>query len=251
MARYKLSQRIPPLLSEATDANYPSYPIEELFCPRFATAEQFAAELEQRLKKIPCPYAPTRAQKAQTISTFEFIDKDGLLSSIFEPSLISQLTAHTNNSEYLSGIRQIRSSSTSLGKKFRDFHVSLAKELIRHTAALQKLMGAFEPDDEWIRPFLGTALDRIVFELAVLRLYTKENPDSESKVTRELVKAVYSLVSAALKRRKVLNQALCHHLTSIICSPNCVTTGVLSPSPESVRQLLDRNPVKKPLESSN
>ena len=159
--------------------------------------------------------------------------------------------AHANNSEYLSAIRQIRSSSTPLGKKFRDFHVSLAKELIRHTAALRKLIGTFQPDDKWIGPYFGTALERIIFELAVLRLYTRENPDSDSKATRESVRTVYSLVSDVLKRSKVSNHALCHHLTSIICSANCLTTGVLSLSPESVRKLLARNPVKKPAKSCN
>jgi hypothetical protein len=236
---------------DLADQHYPLYPIERLFPPRFASDEQFAAELERRLKKIPYPYEPTRAQSAQSQSTFELLDKLGALPSIVEPSLISQLKIWANGPEYSFGFRQIHSSSTAHGQEFRKFHVSLAKELTRHTAAVRKLKEAYQLGDEWIGPYLRTAEERLMVEAALLHVYTEVKQDSDSKATRESVRMVYSLVSRALKTSKVSNDALCHHLTSIICSSNCLTTGVLSPSPGSVRKRLARNPVKKPAKSSN
>lgn len=251
MARYKLRQRIPEKVLWFADAHYPFYPTDVLFQPRLANDEQFAAELKRRLEKIPYPYEPTRAQKAKSQSTFELMGKLGVLTSIVAPSLISQLRIWANQPEYLSRLRQIRSTSTAIGKKFRDFHVSLAKELIRHAAAVWRLKETYQLGDEWIGPYLRTVEERLMVETALLRLYTEEKPDSDSKATRESVRMVYSLVSDALKRDKVSNHALCHHLTSIICSPNCHITGVLSPSPEGVRKLLARNQDKKPPKSHN
>lgn len=253
MARYKLSQRMPELLSAIAHANYPFYPIDALFKPRVLSDENFSEELEGRLKTIPYPYKPTRAQKAQSQSTFELIRKRGVLSSIFEPSLISRLKASAvDKPEYWSILRQIRSTSTVLGSEFRHFHNSFAKELARHTAALRKLKDEYQLGNELIGLYLQTAEEQLINEAALLRMYTEESePDSDSKATRDSVRMVYSLISDALQRGNVSNHALSCHLTSIICSPNCLTTAVLSPSPESVRKLLERNPVKKPTKSTN
>ena len=161
MARYKLSQRIPKHVLLLNHGYYPEYPIDALFPPRFASEEQFAEELEQRLKKIPYPYALTRAQKAQSQSTFELMDKLGALPLIAEPSLMLSLRILANLPAHYSRLRQIRSSSTALGKKFRNFHVPLTKELTRHTAAVRKLKEAYEPADEWIGSYLKTAEERL------------------------------------------------------------------------------------------
>ena len=251
MARYKLRQRIPEKLLWLANTHYPPYPIDALLPPRFASDEQFAAELERRLKKIQYPYEPTRAQGAQPRSTFELMNELGALPLIVEPSLISQLRKLANAREYLSGLRQIHDSSTALGKKFRNFHVSLAKELTRHVAAVSKLTEAYEIGVEWLGLYLETAEERLMVEASVLHVYTETKPCSDSKATRASVRNVYRLVSRALEIGKVSNHALCRHLISIICSANCATTGVLSPSPESVRKLLARNPVKEPAKSSN
>jgi hypothetical protein len=250
MARYKLSQRIPKKVLLLADGHYPDYPIEALFPPRLASDEQFSAELEQRLKSFPYPYEPTRAQKAQSQSTFELINKLGALPLILEHSLISWIRLWAYMPAYWSGLRQVRSSSTALGKKFRKFHVSLTKELTRHTAAVRKLKEAYQLGDEWIGSYLQAAEERLAVEAAVLRVYTESYPLSDTRVTRESVRVIYAHVSNALKS-KTANHALCRHLTSIICSSECLATGVLFPSPESVRKLIERDPVKKPAKSSN
>ena len=250
MARYKLSQRIPKQVLLLADRHYPDQPFDALFPPRFAGDEQFVAELEQRLKKIPYPYEPTRAQKAQSQSTFQLMDKLGALPLIVEPSLIPWLNILANMPAHYSGLRQIRSSSTAVGKKFRNFHVSLTKELTRHTAAVRKLKEAYEPGDEWIGTYLKTAEERLAVEVAVIRVYTESYPLSDTTVTRNSVCAIYAHISEALKS-KTANHALCRHLTSIICSSNCLATGVLFPSPESVRKLIERDRVKKKKKSGN
>jgi hypothetical protein len=88
-------------------------------------------------------------------------------------------------------------------------------------------------------------------EMAILRIYTEEETVSENKATRGWVTSVYSEISRALREARIENHTLFCHLTSIICSSNCLTTGLLSPSPEAVRKVLARNPVKKPTKSSN
>jgi hypothetical protein len=250
MARYKLSQRIPKHVLLLNDGYYPEYPIDALFPLRFASDEQFAAELEQRLKKIPYPYEPTRAQKAQSQSTFDLMDKLGALPLIAEPSRMLSLRIWANMPAHYSRLRQIRSSSTALGKKFRNFHVPLTKELTRHTAAVRKLKEAYQLGDEWIGSYLKTAEQRLSVEAALLRAYTESYPLSDTRVTRESVCVIYDHLSKALKS-KTANHALCCHLTSVICSPNCLATGMLFPSPESVRKLIERDRVKHKRKSGN
>ena len=90
----------------------------------------------------------------------------------------------------------------------------------------------------------------LAVEAAVLRAYTESYPPSDTSTTRFSVCAIYDHLAEALKS-KTASHALCCHLTSVICSPNCLTTGMLFPSPESVRKLIERDRVKHKKKSSN
>jgi len=252
MARYKLSDRLPRKILDLAETYYPiDYPFERLFSSRFHSDEQFAAELTRRFKKIPYPYEITRAQVTQSRSTYEVLGKLGVLQAILSESVVCQLQIWGTGPDFWWGLRQIHDAGTELGKKFRRFHIPFAKELLRHTAAVQKLKVEYELGEELIGPYLRTAEQLLMSEAALLRVYIEEKPQSAAKVMRKSVEAVYSEISRVFKKAKITNRALCFHVTSIICSHRCLTTKALSPTPESVRKILERNPVKDKNKSSN
>ncbi len=92
---------------------------------------------------------------------------------------------------------------------------------------------------------------QVVQEVSLVGSWNKLKYDSDATATRKLVKEVYAEISNALKQAEIRNQTLAHHLTSIVCSPNCINAGLLSPDPESVRKLLARDPDKKQRNSNH
>jgi hypothetical protein len=163
---------------------------------------------------------------------------------IFDPHVLSLLKMWSEGPEYWRRHSEIHSSGTVKGKNFRRFHNSLAKELTRHTAAVRALRDGYALGEEWVGSYLRTAEWRLLDELLVLRTYVDLKPEAATIATREAVTGVHREVCGALKTANVKNQTLAHHLTSIICSSNCLVTGTLDPNPESVRKILARHPDK-------
>ncbi|MGC2185109.1 MAG: hypothetical protein WA637_17660, partial [Terriglobales bacterium] len=245
MARYRISDRLPRKILDLAETYYPiDYPFEKLLSSRFHSDEQFAADLRQRFKKMPYPYDITRAQVTKSQSTYEVLEKRGALRAILSESVVSQLRIRSTDPDYWLALRQIHDAGTELGKKFRRFHIPFAKELLRHTTVVQKLKAEYELGEELIGRYLYTAEQLLMSEAALLRIYIEEKPQSAAKVIRESVEKIYSEVSRAFEKAKITNRALCCHVTSIICSHGCLTTKTLLPTPERVRKLLERNPVK-------
>jgi len=227
------------------------YPFHRLFPSRFATDEQFASELKERLGAIHYPYQFARAKGPRPPSTYEVLSKLGAVDALFQPTIINSLRLWVDDNEQWSQIRQLGFANTEAGKQFRKFHVPFAADLVKHLNVIRKLKDSYELAEEWMGPYVRTVEERVVYEIALLRMFTEERQESDAKATRELVKLVYSDVSHAFKTAKVRNQALCFHVTSILCSPNCPATKTLSPTPESVRKLIERDPVKQKNKSSN
>jgi hypothetical protein len=116
---------------------------------------------------------------------------------------------------------------------------------------LRKLSASYELAEECIGPYVRTVEEHLMLETVLLRECIEEKTQADSGATRNTVKWVYSEVSQAFKQPKINTRVLAHHLTSIICSPNCRTTKTLSPTPESVRRRIERDPVKRKNKSSN
>ena len=244
MPRYKISDRLSPYISYLSDmCRGVAFPFHLFFPARFATDEQFAADLTKRLRAIPYPYELARAKRTQSDSTYDVLRKRGALESLFQASVIHVLHLQVETDEQWFGLRHLRFANTEAGKKFRKFHIPLAKDLARHVSVLRRLSESYDLAEEWIGPYVRTVEERLMLEIVLLRECTEEKYESDASATRNSVKTVYSTVSDAFKMHA--SHALCRHVTSIIFSPDCVTTKVLLPNPESVRKLLSRNPVKK------
>jgi hypothetical protein len=247
MPRYKISDRIPQdILDRASICLGVAYPFHLLFPSRFATDEQFAEDLKRRLKAIPYPYQLTRAQRP---STYDVLRKRIVLDSLFQPAVINYLRLCVDEQWFK--IRHLYEASTRDGKKFRKFHVPFAKDLARHVNLLRKLVASYELAEEWIGPYVRTVEERLMFESVLLRTCIEEKQQSDTEATRNSVGWIYSAVARSLKTATSKHHALSCHVTSIICSPNCTTTKALSPTPESVRKLIERNPVNKKTKSSD
>jgi hypothetical protein len=252
MARYKVSDRVPKdILDFARICFGVAYPFHRPFPSRFATDEQFAQELRERLKVIPYPYRQARAKGTQPLSTYDALSERCALDSLFKPTVISSLRLWAEGHEEWAGIRHLRYANTDAGKRFRNFHIPLAKDLARHVNVLRKLGASYALAEEWIGPYVRTVEERLMQETVLLRTCTEEKSEADTKATRNTVHWVYSDVSSALKSAHVIHRALEYHLTSVVCSPRCIITKVLSPDPESVRKLLARDPDKKARQSSN
>jgi hypothetical protein len=252
MAKYKISDRVPPSILEASKRLIPLvYPFHTLFPPRFASDQQFADDLKQRFKAIPYPYNLARAKGTQPPSTYEILQKRGAADSLFEPHVIEPLHLWVEDNEQWYKIRLLRFANTDAGKKFRKFHVPLAKDLVRHVNVLQKLKASYELAEEWIGPYVRTAEERLMYEIALLRVCTEENPESDTSATRRTIELVFDSVSHALTSANTTNRSLACHLTSIVCCSNCLTTKVLVPSPETVGKRLARRSDKSSRKSRN
>jgi len=195
---------------------------------------EFMANLRDRLDKIPYPYKPARAQQPGSMSTYKKLEKHGVARVLFEPHVLTMLKMWSEFREYWRRHNELHLSNTVKGKNFRDFHRSLATELTRHAAAVRALRDGYDVGEEWAGPYLRTVEMRLLDELLVRRTYIDLKPEPDTVATREALTGVYWEVSSALRTANVTNQALAHHLTSIICSPNCLITGTLDPNPENL-----------------
>jgi hypothetical protein len=252
MPRYKISDRVPQEILDASSKLVPLiYPFHRLSGSRFATDEQFARELKERFKAIPYPYKLARAKGTQPPSTYQVLCKRGAVDALFQPSVINSLRLWVEDSLQWFHIRQLGFASTEAGKKFREFHTPFAADLVRHVNVIRNLRASYELAEEWMGPYVRTVEERLMYEVALLRMFTDERQESDAKATRQFVKLVELDISGALEKAHNRNKALAYHLTSILCSPNCLITKTLSPTPEGVRKLVTRDPVKKKNKSSN
>jgi hypothetical protein len=238
MARYRIYDRIAKAILRKAAVYCPLETVVAL-PERFPNDQEFAAELKRRFNKIPYPYEATRAHGTKSIATYEVLRDRGVLDSIFDRSVIHRLKVEIDLQDYDSYLRQIRCAGTELGKKFRTSHIPLAKELVRHKNVIRKFRDQ-NIGDYWIWDYLEAAEKCLVSEVGTISFYLEERLPSERETNSERVTSVYSEISHALTAH-CNNHALFCHLTSIICSSNCLTTGLLSPSPEAVRKLLARH----------
>lgn len=252
MARYRLLNRVPKhLLSMAQAGGTGCYPIDRLFSNSLISEEGFGPALKNRLDKISYPYESTRAQKHRPTSTYEKLEKHGLAKALFEQHVLSLLKMWSDFPEYWSRHNEIHSSNTVKGKNFRQFHNTLAKELTRHAATVRDLRSGYELGEEWVGSYLRSVEWRLLDELLVLRTYIELKPETTTMATREAVLGVYGEVCSVFRTTNVKNNALACHLTSVICSPTCLVTGMLDPNPENVRKLISRQPDKSSKQSRN
>lgn len=246
MAKYKLSDRIPAHIWELAGRFVEASSVPEAIPRPLLRDDQLAEELKERFRKVPYPYKSTRAQTIAPRSTFQQLDKLGILNALFEPRVIRELKFWAI--DYVVGsadFKQFHSTESKAGKEFRNFYLSLAKELARHLKAIERIEKTYRLGDQLIGGYRRGTEERLMKAASMIRFYIERRPDSDSEVLSDSMEVVHSIIAEALHKKGVKNDALCRHLTSVVLSSNSRQTGHLSPDPEAVRKSLQRRAKKK------
>lgn len=214
----------------------------ERLIPEPLSPEQFREEMIARLKKISYPYQLQSLRRGEE-STYQKLQRCGNVE-IFLNALLGPLKAWSETPEFPPMHSAVHPPG-ELGRQFRQIHRSLARELNRHTLALQRLNAECKQVPTWVMSYSTRVYNHLINELALLRMYTHERPPSEKATERKTVERIFEIVTNALHASNIQNDALGYHLTSIFCSSNCRKTGTLQPTPGSVRKFLERKPNKR------
>ncbi len=247
MARSQIRHKIPVDIRNFakrfwTDA----FPFAAFVGKHLPTAEEFRQDLTLRLKKITYPSHSRSTSKGRLKSTYEHLETLGILDVLLPELSSTDMITWAYSGDFESQIREIHSASSPLGKEFRSFHLSMIKELIRHTEEVRRLKNSSRVGEQWIGPYLRSAEEQLMIETSLVDKYLDRKPESEREALWSSVVSVYHCVNEVLNNTNIKNLALARHLTAILCSPNCASTGQLCVDPENMRRSLRRRRGRKP-----
>jgi len=201
-------------------------------------------ELVARLKHFPYPY-PDGNKKGNTF--YSHLKKLGLLALLLSPPLLWDIRMVWFFRRHARLEKSLKAKKLSEFGFPLDFHRKMAIELFDHLERITQLAEQHEvPDMEWFAEYYAAIQAQFLREGAAYypelrrslkpfhRLRTYEF-SADNQVM------MYDALHRAFSGRNLTKTKLAQQLTALICSrPDCIETGKLDPSPDSVRKNVKR-----------